>query len=196
VTYTDPAAHLLWLGSRALGVTAMVLLSLTTGIGLALAGRPRRRGLAGWLRHHHEAFALAALAAIAGHGLLLLGDDFLKPGLIGITVPFAVHGQPVWTGLGIVGAWLTALAGLSSYARRRIGPSAWRKIHRLTLLGWALAVAHTFGSGSDARALWLLVIVVSTALPVVALAWTRLEAGPTVAAAAASSDPQRNLRTL
>jgi sulfoxide reductase heme-binding subunit YedZ len=192
VSYTDPGAHVFWLGSRALGVTAMVLLSVTTGIGLALAGRPRRRGLAGWLRHHHEAFALAALFAIAGHGLLLLGDDFLKPGLVGITVPFAVHGQPVWTGLGIIGAWLTALAGLSSYARRRLGPPAWRKIHRLTVLGWALAVVHTLGSGSDARTLWLLAIVVSTSLPVLALAWTRLEAAET----AASRDPQRNLRTL
>lgn len=192
MSYTDPGAHFFWLGSRALGVTAMVLLSLTTGIGLALAGRPRRRGLAGWLRHHHEAFALAALLAIAGHGLLLLGDSFLKPGLVGITVPFAVHGQPVWTGLGIIGAWLTALAGLSSYARRRIGPSAWRKLHRLTLLGWALAVVHTFGSGSDARTLWLLAIVASTALPVVALAWARLDEVESVP----SADPQRNLRTL
>ena len=98
----------------------------------------------------------------------------------------------MWTGVGIIGGWLAALAGLSSYARRRIGPSAWRKLHRLTLLGWALAVAHTFGSGSDARTSWLLVIVVSTALPVVALAWARLDE----VESAPSADPQRNLRTL
>jgi sulfoxide reductase heme-binding subunit YedZ len=174
--YTDPGPHLFWLGSRALGVTAMVLLSLTTGVGLALAGKPRRPGLAGWLRHHHEALSLAALAAIAGHGLLLLGDGYLKPGLAGIAVPFDIPGQPIWTGLGVIGGWIAAIAGLSFYARRRIGNAAWRRIHRFTLAAWVLAVAHTLGSGSDARSAWLLVIVVATCAPVLVLAAARIDA--------------------
>jgi sulfoxide reductase heme-binding subunit YedZ len=172
--YSDPGQHLFWLGSRALGVTAIVLLSLTTGLGLALGGRPRQRGLPAWLRHHHEALSLAALGAIAGHGLLLLGDSYLKPGLAGITVPFALASQPAWTGIGIIGGWLAAITGLSFYARRLIGFSAWRKIHRLTLAAWALSVAHTLGSGSDARSTWLLVILVATGAPVVALTLARI----------------------
>jgi sulfoxide reductase heme-binding subunit YedZ len=199
VSNTDPGQHFFWLGSRALGVTAMVLLSLTVGVGLALAGRPRQRGLGGWLRHHHEAFALAALTAIAGHGLLLLGDSYLKPGLAGIAVPFDLPGQPIWTGLGIVGGWLAAVSGLSFYARDRIGRSRWRQIHRLTLVGWLLAVAHTFGSGSDAGAAWLLVIVVATGLPVAGLALARLSSGlpapqPSAPAPKLSENSQTSLR--
>ena len=87
-----PGQHFFWLGSRALGVTAMVLLSLTTGIGLALAGRPGARPCRLAAPPPRSA-RLAALAAIAGHGLLLLGDSYLKPGLAGIAVPFAVPGS-------------------------------------------------------------------------------------------------------
>jgi sulfoxide reductase heme-binding subunit YedZ len=193
--YTDPGQHVFWLGSRALGVTAIVLLSLTTGIGLALGGKPQQRGLTGWLRHHHEALSLAALGAIAGHGLLLLGDSYLKPGLAGIAVPFALPGQPVWTGLGVAGGWLAAVTSLSFYARKRIGFQTWKKIHRFTLVAWALAILHTLGSGSDARSAWLLAIVALTALPVVVLAIARLAGGERLPAVPAT-DPQRTLRAL
>ena len=40
---TDPTQHLFWLSSRAFGVVALVLVSLSVGVGLALAGRMSRR---------------------------------------------------------------------------------------------------------------------------------------------------------
>ena len=57
------------------------------------------------------------LIAIAAHGLLLLGDSYLRPGLAGIALPFVMSNQPVWTGLGIIGGWLAAILGLSFYVR-------------------------------------------------------------------------------
>ena len=56
------------------------------------------------------------------HGLTLLGDPWLNPGLAGIAIPFTMAYKPLWTGLGIIGGWLAALLGLSFYFRRRIGP--------------------------------------------------------------------------
>ena len=49
----------------------------------------------------HEQTALAGLVAIAVHGITLLGDACLNPGLAGITVPVAIDYRPLWTGLGI-----------------------------------------------------------------------------------------------
>ena len=164
----DPSQHLFWLASRAFGVVAIVLVSLSVGVGLALAGRfGRRPGLPAQLKRAHESLALAGLIAIALHGLLLLGDSYLRPGLAGIALPFALAHQPVWTGLGIIGGWLAAIVGLSFYVRRWIGVAVWRWLHRWTLAVYVLGIAHTLGSGTDARSTWLLGLLTVTALPIV-----------------------------
>jgi methionine sulfoxide reductase heme-binding subunit len=173
--FTDPTRHLWWLGSRATGVAAIVLMSLSIAAGLALAGRLARfPGAPGKVRQIHEALALSSLIAIAAHGLLLLGDPFLRPGITGIALPFALESQPVWTGLGIIGGWLAAIIGLSFYVRRRIGTQVWRWLHRWTLAAYALSFAHTFGSGTDASSAWLLVLVAGSAVPILFAAIYRL----------------------
>jgi len=165
---SDPTQHLFWLASRAFGVVAIVLVSLSVGVGLALAGRlVRRPGLPAQLKRLHEALALAGLIAIAIHGLLLLGDSFLRPGVTGIALPFALASQSVWTAVGIIAGWLAAIIGLSFYVRRWIGVSVWRWLHRWTLVVYALGIAHTLGSGTDARSVWLLGLLGATAAPIV-----------------------------
>jgi methionine sulfoxide reductase heme-binding subunit len=174
-SYTDPGQHVFWITSRALGIVALLLISATVGLGLAMSARVSSRpGVTGRLKHLHEALSLTALGAIAGHGLLLLGDGYLHPGLAGIALPFQMKGQPVWTGVGIVGGWLAAILGLSFYVRRWIGTKLWRRLHRWTLAVYVLSVAHTIGSGSDARSLWLLAILAATAIPIVLVATYRL----------------------
>ena len=168
MSYTDPTQHFFWLASRATGVVAIVLIALTVGLGLALSGRiSRQPGVPGRLKHLHEAMSLTALLAIAGHGLLLLGDGYLHPSLAEIALPFAMPNQPVWTGIGVMAGWLAAILGLSFYVRRWIGVKVWRWLHRWTLLVYVLGIAHTLGSGTDARSTWLLLILGATTLPVV-----------------------------
>jgi sulfoxide reductase heme-binding subunit YedZ len=164
----DPGQHVFWLLSRGLGVMALVLVSLSVGLGLAMSGRlVRVAGVPARLKHLHEALSLSGLIAIAGHGLLLLGDSYLRPGLAGIALPFAMSTKPFWTGLGVIGGWLAAIVGLSFYVRRWIGTHVWRWLHRWTLAVYALAVLHTLGSGTDARSGWLMLILVVTAAPIV-----------------------------
>jgi len=173
-TYTDPGQHFFWITSRALGIVALILVSASVGLGLALSGRVSRRpGVAGRIRNLHEALSLTALAAIAGHGLLLLGDSYLRPGLVGIAVPFALAGQPAWTGVGIIGGWLSAVIGLSFYVRRWIGNRTWRRLHRWTLAAFGLGIAHAIGSGPDTRSLWLLVMLGTALAPVTLIATYR-----------------------
>jgi methionine sulfoxide reductase heme-binding subunit len=175
----DPGQHLWWLTSRSFGIVAMVLVSLSVGVGLALSGRLLRGpGVSSRVRVMHEALAVSGLIAIALHGLLLLGDSYLHPGLVGIAVPFAVSRRTVWTGLGIVAGWLAAVVTLSFYVRRLIGVATWRRLHGLTFAVYALGIVHTLGSGTDARAAWLLAILGVTALPIAVAAAARGLHGP------------------
>ena len=108
----------------------------------------RRRGVAPVLVRIHEQTALAGLVAIAVHGVTLFADPWLRPGVSGVLVPFTMGYRPLFTGLGIVAGYLAALLGLSFYARRRIGARLWRKLHRATVLVWALGVVHALGAGT------------------------------------------------
>lgn len=174
-SYTDPGQHLFWIASRALGVVALVMVAVSVGMGLAMAMRAAKGpGAMAKLKQVHEATALTALLLIAAHGVALLGDAYLRPGLAGIAIPFVMAHRPLWTGLGIVGGWLAAILGLTFYARRWIGPKLWRQMHRWTLVVYVLAVIHTLGAGTDAHSVWLVVILIATAAPVATLAAVRL----------------------
>ena len=167
------APHLFWITSRAAGGAALLLSSASVALGLMMSSK---RGGASKrdLRAIHEALSLTTLAMVALHGLALLGDSFLDPGLAGIAIPFASPYRPLWTGLGVVAGYGLAALGLSYYLRDRIGAARWRRVHRFTAVFWLLAVAHTIGAGSDAAQLWFLLasgaLVIPAAL-LLALRW-------------------------
>jgi len=167
--------YLWWLVSRASGVVALGLITLAVLIGLTMSTKLLRRpGVARILVRLHEHLALVGLAAIAVHGLALLGDPWLHPGVRGLTVPFALAYRPLYTGLGIIAGYLAALLVASFYVRRRIGVRLWRRLHRATLLVWVLGVVHALGAGSDAASQWLRALVVLPAIPIAYLAALRM----------------------
>lgn len=167
--------HLWWLASRASGAVALALVTISVGIGLTMAGRIMRApGRARILTAIHEQTALAGLVAIAVHGITLLGDGFLNPGVAGITIPGAIGYRPLWTGLGITAGYLAAALGLSFYFRKQIGVRLWRRAHRATIVVYALAVIHTLGAGTDASSPWLRGFLALTLPPIVGLFAVRL----------------------
>jgi methionine sulfoxide reductase heme-binding subunit len=166
----DPMDYGWWFASRASGIVALVLIALSVAIGLAMAAKAfRKPGLPRILIAIHEHAALAALVAIAVHGITLLGDSWLNPGPLGIAVPFAMDHKPLFTGLGIIGGYLAAILGLTFYIRRRIGTRRWRNLHRLTPLVYVLGVTHTLGSGSDAGTAWMTALLIGTGTPILYL---------------------------
>ena len=135
-----------------MGVVAMVLVSMSVALGLAMSGKlVRGPGVASRLRTMHEALALSGLLAIVLHGLLLLPDTYLRPGLAGIVIPFVGSHRPLWTALGVTAGWMSAVITASFYVRRWIGVRAWRRLHRWTLAVWVLGLAHTLGLGHRRR---------------------------------------------
>lgn len=148
-------SHGWWLASRASGLVALILITASVFLGLTMSGKVMRRpGFAKKLLAVHEQTALAGLVAIAVHGISLLGDPWLHPGVAGVAVPFVLGFKTAFTGLGIIAGYLAALLGLSYYVRRRIGARLWRKAHRATVVVYLLGLTHAIGAGSDASAIW------------------------------------------
>jgi sulfoxide reductase heme-binding subunit YedZ len=165
---THASSTLFWIISRAAGTTAMILASAAVGFGLTMGGRllraagPERRTI-------HEILAVSALVAIAVHGLALVGDSWLHPSLLDVSVPFLASYRTLYTSIGIIAGWGLAILGLSFYARRKIGQARWKTIHRFTALAWLLALVHTFTEGTDAGRLWFIALILLTAAPALVL---------------------------
>lgn len=168
ITATATGPHIFWITSRAAGIAALLLSSLSVCVGLLLGGQ-LLKGNRPDLRVAHEALSIAALAALAVHGLSLLGDSYLHPSLGDIAVPFLSTYKTLWTSMGIIGFWTMSLLGLSYYARARIGVRRWRKLHRFAALAWLLGLVHSLGEGTDAGTAWFLACVGLVAIPALAL---------------------------
>jgi methionine sulfoxide reductase heme-binding subunit len=161
------STHLFWILSRGAGTTALILSSASVGVGLVMGGK-LIKGSGPDRRAYHEVLSLAVMVAIAVHGLALIGDSFLRPTLLDVTVPFVFSYKTLATSVGILAGWGLILLGLSYYARRRIGNARWKTIHRFTLLAWLGGLIHTFAEGTDAGQIWFIALIGLTAAPAVA----------------------------
>jgi sulfoxide reductase heme-binding subunit YedZ len=166
---TAVGPHLFWLASRAAGIVALLLSSLSVCVGLLIGGQRIAKGHRQELRVTHEALSLATLAALVVHGLALLGDGYLKPSLGDIAIPFLSGYKTLWTSIGIVAFWALAVLGLSYYARTRIGVQRWRRLHRFAALAWILGLAHSLGEGTDAGQTWFLAMTALAVVPALLL---------------------------
>ena len=135
---------------------------------------------------------------MAVHGLALLGDKWMHPGLTGLLVPFTMSYRPVATGIGLIAAYGMTVLGLSFYARRAIGAKLWRKAHRFTILFWALAAGHALTAGSDASTPWMQAILAGSGVTVLTLFVVRMlglgrrqRTAPSAGAAMPSLEPAR-----
>lgn len=157
-----------WIVTRAAGSVALVASSVSLCVGLLMSGR-MIKGRRVDLRIAHEALSLTALIALAIHVLSLLADSFFHPSLLDVTVPFVSGYREPWMSIGIIGGWGLAVLGLSYYARAKIGPDRWRRLHRWTAAAWALGLVHSIGEGTDNGRLWFLAMTGAVALPALVL---------------------------
>jgi sulfoxide reductase heme-binding subunit YedZ len=163
----------LWYATRASGIVALVLLTLTMVLGLVTTSRSRARNWPGFAQQEiHRRISILAVVFLALHVLTSVLDTYVMIGWLAVVVPFASGYSRFWVGLGTVALDLMVAVFVSSLLRARIRPGAWRGIHWLAYGSWPIALAHTFGLGTDAGEQWVIVLGAVCVMAVGAsLAW-------------------------
>jgi predicted ferric reductase len=171
-SFATTAAKSYWFVSRASGVLAYLLLTLSVLWGLMQSGAILRPIIPPVLAlGMHNFLSWAALIMVALHALILLGDGFIKMGLVHLFIPFIAPYQPFWVGLGVIAFYLALLLSLSFYARRYIGQKTFRHFHYISYLAFILVTLHGLVSGTDSS--HLLVLYVLSAGAVITLTFWR-----------------------
>ncbi|HWD75464.1 MAG TPA: ferric reductase-like transmembrane domain-containing protein [Solirubrobacteraceae bacterium] len=148
-----------WFITRGTGAIALVLLTVTVALGVADVRRTRLRGVPRFVFDSvHRSASLLAVAFVAVHVVTTLLDGFAPIGIIDAFVPLHSAYRPIWLGLGAVAFDLLLAVTITSLLRQRLGYRAWRLTHWLAYASWPVALVHGFGTGSDAKTHWLLVL--------------------------------------
>jgi methionine sulfoxide reductase heme-binding subunit len=174
------AASPLWYITRGAGMVTLIFLTLSFVLGILTTGRYRPPRLPRFINSElHRNVALGALLFATAHVATAILDPFAKLGILDAAVPFSSAYRPLWLGLGVVSGELFLVLVATSLVRERIGHSLWRAIHWAAYAAWPLAIVHGFGTGSDEKAWWAMVIYLPcVAAVVIAIAWRLLGADP------------------
>jgi predicted ferric reductase len=142
--------------ARACGLTALLFVYAAVVIGLLGPARRSTNAAASpvsGVALAHRCIGLVALGLVAAHAVLPYFS--VDPPYGGWSTGFVPFGQPVswgihaaaWESLGILSFYLLIVAGPTFYLVGR--HRAWRWLHRLTLVAYAMAVVHVFLLGTD-----------------------------------------------
>jgi predicted ferric reductase len=151
---SDPKAF--WYLSRGSAFVALSLLWVSMALGLTMSNKMARvwPGVPAAFAIH-EYVSLLGLAFSIFHGLILLGDHYIKFDLAQIIVPFAANSyKPLLVGFGQLGFYVWLIVALSFYVRSHIGPKTWRALHYVSFLTYVMAMYHGITSGTDTAASW------------------------------------------
>jgi sulfoxide reductase heme-binding subunit YedZ len=159
----------LWYATRASGIMALILLTVTMVLGLVTTSRARARNWPGFAQQEiHRRLSMIAMVFLAIHVLTSVLDTYVSIGWAAIVVPFTSLYDRFWVSVGTIGLDLMVAVFVTSLLRSRLRPSTWRALHWLAYLCWPIALAHTFGMGTDAAEPWVIVLgaacVVSVAI--------------------------------
>jgi methionine sulfoxide reductase heme-binding subunit len=142
--------QVLWMTSRTAALTAFFVLAaaLITGQAMRSAlfeGAMRNRDLSGL----HRFLTVCWVPFVAIHLLAMTLDAVARVSPIDLVVPFRVSYAALPIGLGTIGFDLLLVVTVTSYLRRRLDPSLWRWLHRLSYLMFGVFALHALLAGSD-----------------------------------------------
>jgi predicted ferric reductase len=168
----------LWYATRATGLVALVLLTVSMALGLLSSVRFARPG---WPRFVtlglHRNVSLLALAFTVAHILTSVLDGFVNIPIQDAFVPFIASYRPLWTGLGAIAFDLMIALIATSLLRTRMTYRGWQVVHWTAYLCWPVAVVHGLGTGTDTPVRWVLVLTGACVAAIAGLTLWRLVHG-------------------
>jgi sulfoxide reductase heme-binding subunit YedZ len=162
-----------WYATRATGLMALILLTVTMVLGITTTTRTRARRWPGFAQQElHRRLSMMAAVFVGLHVLTSVLDTYVHIGWAAIVVPFTSGYDSFWVGIGAVSLDLMVAVFVTSLLRSRMRPGTWRAVHWLAYLCWPVALAHTFGMGTDAGEIWVIALgALSVAAVLAALGW-------------------------
>lgn len=167
-----------WYATRGLGVATLIVLTITVVLGVVTAVRWSGESTPAFVAADlHRNMSLLGVSLLAAHMVTTVLDPFAHISVRDVIIPFGAAYRPVWLGLGVAAAEVLVGVAATSLMRERIGVRLWRAIHWTAYASWPLAVVHGLGTGSDARAPWLIGVVASCVAAVLLAVIQRIRRG-------------------
>jgi predicted ferric reductase len=168
--FATNSTHTTWYITRAAGWVAYMLLWFSVVWGLAIPTKFFEKVLSPTFAvDFHEYLSLLAIGFVILHVSVLMVDQYLPFSVAQVLFPFISPYRPFWVGLGVIGAYLSALVTVTFYLRKRIGQKRFKQIHVWSMAGYIGVVLHAFFSGSDSSLLAAQLIYFGTFVVVVFL---------------------------
>lgn len=144
------SGQMTWFITRASGLVAYLLLWLSTVWGLGVSAKFFDRAVPRAFTYDaHEYISLLAIGMTVVHVVILLWDSFAPFNVAQLVLPFISDYRPLWTGIGIISAYLTLLVTVTFYLRKWIGIQAFRAIHWLSFIAFFGVMLHGWFAGTD-----------------------------------------------
>ena len=170
---------ILWFANRGTGVILLLLLTLTTVLGVLSTRGDAGRGLPRFVtQSFHRNLSMISLALLVAHVATAVVDTYVDIRWWQSFVPFINSNfKPLKLGLGTLALDLMVVVMVTSLVRHRVRHRPWRVIHVLAYASWGLSLAHSFGS-TDADTGWGIAIgIVCAALVGLAVLYRLLSLG-------------------
>ena len=144
-----------------------MLLTATMVLGLTTTARVRTRNWPGFAQQElQRRLAMVSMVFLAIHVATSILDTYVDIGWTSVLVPFTSPYGRFWVGMGTVAVDLMVAVFVSSLLRSRMKPSTWRGLHWLAYGCWPVALAHTFGMGTDSGEPWVIALGASCVVAV------------------------------
>jgi sulfoxide reductase heme-binding subunit YedZ len=149
-----------WLAARATGITAYIVLTLVVALGLILSHPVNQstwklsRRLFPW----HENLFVFIVAFVILHVVAIVLDPYAGVGIGGAIIPGLSSYRTVPVAIGNIALYALLVAAITARYTKLLPPGVWLKLHRASLLIWALAWGHGMLSGTDTEPMTLLYV--------------------------------------
>jgi methionine sulfoxide reductase heme-binding subunit len=139
-----------WLAARATGIVALLLVTATVILGLALSHPDQARWKqAKRIYPWHETLWVFVLAFIGVHIVAIVLDPYAQVGILGALLPGLSKYRTLPVAVGSVALYAVIVTGATARYTRLLPAGFWLKLHRFSVIALGLGWIHGVLSGTD-----------------------------------------------